>query len=150
MAVIEALLAAGSNLEARTSWGATALHLAADRGAGAPAIETLVAAGANLEARDRNGNTPLHVAASYVHYYFLERDRLSPRGQEIQDELIDSLSENEKHGGDAIEALLDAGANPGARNAEGQPPWEIAEQNEVLKGSDAYWRLNDTRFDAPR
>ena len=143
---IEALLAAGSGLEARTSWGATPLHFAADNGARGPAIETLVAAGASLEARDRNGNTPLHVAASYVHFFFDERFE----GDDFAQSQIERMSENEKHAGDAIAALLDAGANPGARNAEGQTPWEIAEQNEVLKGSNAYWRLNGTRFDAPR
>ena len=35
------------------------------------------------------------------------------------------------------------------RNADGKTPWDLAEANEDLKGSDAYWRLNDARFNAP-
>ena len=45
-----------------------------------------------------------------------------------------------------ITALLDAGADPKARNATGKTPWDHAKDNEALKGSDAYWRLNDARF----
>jgi hypothetical protein len=52
-------------------------------------------------------------------------------------------------GGDAIAALPDAGADPTAPNAAGQTPWDLAEENDVLRGSDAYWLLNDARFNAP-
>ena len=77
---------------------------------------------ADVEARDDDGNTPLHIAAKHDRY---------------------------GHAGDAIEALLDAGASPTARNAAGQTPWELASGNEELNGSDAYWRLNEARFDEP-
>ena len=46
-----------------------------------------------------------------------------------------------------IIALLDAGADPTkARNSANKTPWDNAKDNEALKGSDAYWRLNDARF----
>ena len=86
------------------------------------AIEVLLAAGADLKARDKDGDTPLHRAAA------LYSDRV----------------------GAAIEVLLKAGADPMARNAAGKTPWDLAKANKRLKGSDAYWRLNEARFEAPR
>ena len=91
----------------------------------------LLAAGATTEARDENGNTPLHVAAAYDRGY----------GYDNEDE--------DPHAGDTIEALLDAGADAAARNSAGRTPWDLAQENEALKGSDAYWRLNDERFNTP-
>ena len=48
-----------------------------------------------------------------------------------------------------IEVLLAAGADPMARNVEGETPWDLVKRNRELKGSDAYWRLNDARFEPP-
>ena len=116
---------------ARDEDGNTPLHRAADHHETGPAaIKALLAAGANLEARDEAGNTPLHMAAKYENSYVIS-------------------DEGRPHAGDAIEALLDAGASPLARNAEGETPWDLAQANEKLKGSDAYWRLNEARFGAP-
>ena len=36
------------------------------------------------------------------------------------------------------------------RNADGRTPWDLVQENDALKGSDAYWQMNDARFDAPR
>ena len=44
---------------------------------------------------------------------------------------------------------MDAGADPMTRNAAGETPWDLAQANKALKGSDAYWRLNEARFEAP-
>jgi len=74
-AVVEALLAAGADLEDRSGnlgiheyfmpAGQTPLHWAA--GAGATAVvETLLAAGADVNARDRGGSTPLIEAAHWA------------------------------------------------------------------------------------
>ena len=123
-AVVEVLLAAGSDVHARDVLGNTPLHEIVGDSDPAAAIEMLLAAGGSLEARNEDGNTPLHAAAAY------SRD-------------------DEDHAGAAIEALLDAGANATARNARGETPWDVAAENEALKGSDAYWRLNDARFNAP-
>ena len=132
IAVVAALLDAGANLEARNVRGQMPLHRAADRYRGGPAIKALVAAGANVEARDEDGNTSLHVAASYV-------------GERV----TDGEHESRRHAGEATEALLDTGANPTAPNAAGETPWDLARDNEALRGSDGYWRLNDARFDDP-
>ncbi len=86
-------------------------------------VTMLIAAGANVDARDRFGQSPLHDAASYGVYDF-----------------------QEGHAGDCIFALLDGGANPLARDAEGRTPWDLAQENDALRGSPAYWRLNQARF----
>ena len=79
-------------------------------------IAVLLDAGADVEARTEQGETPLHWAAKYGNPAF-------------------------------ITALLDAGANPKARDEHGMTPWDYAKINKKrLKGSDAYWRLNDARF----
>ena len=124
-ALVEVLLAAGADVAARNDYGATLLHRAAQKNENPAVIEVLLNAGASVDARDEDGNTLLHSAAELVSDF------------------------GDLHGGDAIEALLDAGANPAARNAAGETPWDLAKENEALKGSDAYWRLNDARFDAP-
>lgn len=66
VAVIEALLDAGSNIEATASDGLTSLHLAAMRNhRGATAI--LLSRGASIHATEVNGATALHGAAFYGH-----------------------------------------------------------------------------------
>ena len=45
-----------------------------------------------------------------------------------------------------VEALLDAGADATVRGHEGNTPWDLAQENEALSGTDAYRRLNDARF----
>ena len=82
-------------------------------------IEVLLAAGANLEAQNKFRYTPLHEAAEH---------NKNPA---------------------VIEVLLAAGANPKARTVEGKTPWDFAQDNEALKGSDAFWRLNEARFESP-
>ena len=122
--VVDVLLAAGVDIRGRDEHGQNALHHAAKWRSRSSMIRKLVAAGANLEARDRDGNTPLHAAALW--------------------------SDGERHAAESIAALLDLGANPVARNAQGRTPWDVAQNNEALNGTDAYWQLNDARFAAPQ
>ena len=125
-AVVESLLAAGANPRTRDEFGTTPLHLAAAVWK-APEIAALLAAGAEPMARDADGQTPLHYAAD-------------PRwGRVVED------------AGTTVDALLDAGADPMAEDDDGTTPWDLAKENDELRGSDAYWRMNDARFaDPPR
>ena len=45
-----------------------------------------------------------------------------------------------------VAALLEAGANPRAKANNGKILIDYAMDNEALKGSKVYWRLNDARF----
>ena len=45
-----------------------------------------------------------------------------------------------------IQPLLDAGADAKAKNKEGKTPWDLAQENYELKGTKAYWALNDAQY----
>ena len=40
-----------------------------------------------------------------------------------------------------IQPLLDAGADAKAKNKDGKTPWDLAQENEKLKGTKGYWAL---------
>ena len=114
-----------SDLKVRTE----ALHWAAKGNKNPAVIAVLLDAGADLKARDtrfgllradpkgwKRGLTPLHWAA---------KDNENPA---------------------VITALLDAGADPRTLDLDGKTPWDYAKDREPLKGSNAYWRLNEARF----
>ena len=50
-------------------------------------------------------------------------------------------------GAAAIEALLGAGADSKARDADGRVAFDLIDETSALKNTDAYWRLHDLRFD---
>ena len=47
---------------------------------------------------------------------------------------------------EVVQVLLDAGANATAKNGRGKTAWDLIQDNEALKGTKAYWRLNKLRF----
>ena len=93
------------------------MHQAARHNNNPSVITALLNAGADLTARNKDGRTPLHAAAAF--------------------------NENPA----IITTLLDTGADPAARDDKGKTPWNYANmQNEKLKDSDVYWRLNDGQY----
>ena len=97
-------------------------------------VEAFVAARGDVNARDRRGDTPLHESTEA----YLPSRRKNPETGELDTvHLVVSA------------ALLAAGADPALRNEEGETAWDLAQDNEHLRGTDAYWRLNDSRFNGP-
>ena len=47
---------------------------------------------------------------------------------------------------DIILELLNAGAEVKIKNKYGETPWDYAQRNERLKGTKAYWALNDAQY----
>ena len=85
--------------------------------ADAEAVTRCLEAGAQAGARNAAQATPLHFAAS------------------------------ESEAPAVVQVLLDAGADPAARDGQGKSPWDYAKANPALKGTEVYWHLNEGRFD---
>jgi ankyrin repeat protein len=144
--ISEAIATVGVN--ARTGGGFTPLMSAA--GWGTPQnVIALLKAGADLNAKDEMGNTPLVGAAG------------SGAAQNITILLeagADVNARNEDGGTPLHEAalwgtpedviaLLEAGADATITDDRGLTPWDLANDNSKLEGTDAYWALNDARFE---
>ena len=48
---------------------------------------------------------------------------------------------------DIIAALLEAGASGSVKGLYGMTAFERAEQNDRVKGTDAYWALSDAQYE---
>ena len=114
---VQAALDGGADVMARDNNTYTPLHRAAEYNTTAT-IQALLAAGADLMARTTTGRTPLHSAAEVA--------------------LAGSAAN--------IQALLDANADAKVKNEEGKTPRDLAQENEKLKGTRAYWALNDAQY----
>ena len=79
-------------------------------------IDTLVKAHANVDARNEEGFTPLHWAAA-----------LTPNPA-------------------IFEVLLMAGVKSKMKTKMAKTTWDYVTENQDIEGSDAYWRLNESRF----
>ena len=139
---VTALLEAGADPMARSLHGGTPLHWATTN----EAVTALLQAGANLEARNENGLTPLHWATtSEAVTALLQAGANLEARDEYRGTPLHRAAELSKNP-EVIKVMLDAGADTAARNAAGKTPWDLVQVNDALKGSDAYWRLNDARF----
>ena len=47
---------------------------------------------------------------------------------------------------EVITALLKLGADPKAKDSSGKTALDYAKENEKLKNTDAFWKLNDASF----
>ena len=155
------LIAAGADVQRRDRTGRTPLHVVAEEAERGDVIGVLVSAGARVGARDELGQTPLHKSVHGFHLSSYESAiealigygaDINARDQEGNTPLHLAAMSRSYLAGHAIDALLDAGAAAGLRNDQRQTAWELATQNdsEYLKDSEAYWRLNEARFQASR
>ena len=119
VAVAQALISHGANVNARDGQGSTPLHLAA-YGRGPKLIGFLLAHGAEVNARDRAGDTPLHVAAGFGLPMSAGLTRSGRRAAEAMQTIQVA----------ATKVLLASGADAKARNAQNQTPLDRAERGD--------------------
>ena len=115
---IRALIAAGAGVIVGAKFFITPLHEAAQYDTPSN-TQALLAGGADVMARDEGGGTPLHHAAGSL--------------------FNDEASAN-------IQALIAAGADAKAKSKYGATPWDLAQLNDRLKGTKAYWALNEAQY----
>ncbi|MDR2192691.1 MAG: ankyrin repeat domain-containing protein [Endomicrobium sp.] len=138
-AVIQALLDAGADVNAKNATQDSPLSIASRYARDSEIIDILVNGGANIEERDKNGYTPLMIAirknsshpeialaliklkanvnAQYEKSYD-DEDKTTP--------LMYAVGEYMQNKPSVIQSLLDAGADVNAKNAVGDTPLLIA------------------------
>ena len=169
---VKAALSAGADPGARRGFAdGTPLHVAAIRNSNPAVITALIEGGAAPGARDGWGNTPLHVAvmdnlsametglvlASESGALTEDEEALFTEGLAAMRRLPAGMRNSNPS---VITALIEAGADPAARDDMGFTPFDYAREgggaqgwpvggpgNEALKGTEAYWLLNEARFE---
>ena len=113
--VIEALIEAGADPNARGRWDVTPLHWAVSHNKNPGVAKVLINAGVDLDAQTKKSkSTPLHFAA----------DSASP---------------------ELVKALVDAGANLMMRNSSGKTPLQVARKRHRKFLRDAWASLPDSQ-----
>ena len=127
----------------------TPLHLAAWANSNPAVVTVLLEAGASLEARTEGGWTPLHRAALNANPTVVTV--LLEAGASLEARTENGSTPLHKaavNGNPAVViTLLDAEADPKAKTTDGKTAFDLMQENDKLKGTDAYWRLNDLRFE---
>ena len=126
--VVEVLLDAGADLNARNNDGDTPLHLGINPGK----VRVLAAAGADPNARNNDGRTPLHRGGDADDIAALVAAGANPNGRDSRGRTpLHSIGDSEQ-----LRALLAAGANLEARDEQGRTPLHLAAISIVLYSSD--------------
>ena len=157
--VVAALLEAGADMEAGDPHRMTPLDHAA-RGGRAEVVAALLEAGADLEERDAYEMTPLDhavMASGRCDHHVLPGPCEYPEVVAALLEAGADMEADDAYGmtplhwavwgtAEVVTALLEAGADPNARDGTGRLAIDNASDNEYLKGTDAYRKLNEARF----
>ena len=144
--MVQKCIDSGADANGRDEWGFSPLHFAAAFNDDPDVISVLVDGGANLEAKDKEwGATPLHWAAwsngnPGIIIALLDGGAdLNARDARNSTPLHAAAEQSNNPA--IVLALLDSGADVSVRDA-GKLPWDYAKDNDALKNSEAFARLN--------
>ena len=139
---IVALSAAGANVNSQDDLGRTPLHEAASAGsAKEPDVHALLKAGANLDSVDDDDFTPLHMASGGRNGYAVPTNALVLVHAGANVNVVNERGHTPLHyaalfseSEELLKQLLDAGADPSAKDHDGMTPWDYAlRRDEPLK-----------------
>ncbi len=123
---VERALARGAQVDAPSSEGWTALHLAAFMGH-APIVSLLIDSGANVHQRDDRGHSPLHNAAQRGHMdaaqILVDHGALVDFFNNTHNTPLHQAAFNNQLY--MVKFLLDHGANPNLKNNDGRTPLDM-------------------------
>jgi ankyrin repeat protein len=153
--VLTLLLDAGADVNARDEHSAAPILWAA-KNPNLEVLKVLIDAGADVNAINRDGVTP--VLGSIIEENLEALRALLAAGASLDARLGSYYTRQAGYTGlhlaarygetpEVITLLLDAGADGTAVNEDGETPFDLAKDNEALAGTDAYWALNDARFE---
>jgi len=148
--VITLLLKAGADVKARDSVGMTALMYAAVKNQNPEVISTLLEAGADVNARDKDGETAL-IAAATLNQNTEVISVLLKGGADINAKMqygrtALQIAAARNQNPEVIMVLLKAGADVRGKDNFGHTAFDLAQTNVKLKGTDAYWKLNEAQY----
>ena len=158
---VKQLIQAGSNVRARDLRGRTPLHAAAMYSPYPSVVDVLIDAGADRDAGYAGGLTPLHLAA-FQNTNVAVVEALLEAGADPNAAVVGNSEDDVRYfipvGSTSLHtavthncnplvvvALLQGGADTDAMDGEGKTAWDRATERDFLKGTDAYWSLNDAR-----
>jgi len=135
------------NVNARDQSGLTPLHWVAQSGV-RENILLLLEAGADVNATTADGKTPLHWAAmrgspDSVAVLLDDGANLDARDMDGKTPLHRAAQAQTP---ETVTILQEAGADGAIEDVDGNTPFDLAEESEDLRGTTAYWALNDARF----
>ena len=151
--VVQLLLGAGAEIDAKGKASATPLHVAAERG-NERVVRLLLEGGAEIEATNENGATPLHVAVESGHEQVVQlllkaiakTDAKLSRSGDINSTALLHLAVESGHER-IVQLLLEGGAEIDAKGKSGATPLHIAAE----RNNERVVRLlleHDARIDA--
>ncbi len=136
-----------NNINARTEYGRSTLMLASAHNSNKEVIQTLIDNGADVNARDEDGWTALMWASSnksnpeMVKVLLDNGADLDARGAVYEITVLASLNNGNP---EVIKVLINYIIKQGIE-IDWNGIWELAQNNEDLKGTPVYWKINYLR-----